>query len=242
MDTVSDAPLLELEGIEASYGPVRVLHGVSLQVGAGEIVTLIGGNGAGKTTTLGCAAGLLRPGAGRVRLDGADITGVPAHALVARGLALVPEGRRVFPRLSVAENLALGAWTRRDPDGIAADREHAFALFPILAERRQQAAGTLSGGEQQMLAIARALMCRPRLLLMDEPSLGVAPLLVARILETVVRLNREGLAVLLVEQNAHQALRIAHRAYVLETGRIALAGPARELLHDSRVRQAYLGE
>jgi branched-chain amino acid transport system ATP-binding protein len=235
-------PLLAVDSLDAGYGAIAVLHEVSLRLAPGEIVTLIGGNGAGKTTTLACLSGLLRPQAGSIRFAGAEISGEPAHAVVRRGLALVPEGRRIFPRLTVRENLRLGAFTRHDTAGIHHDEERLFALFPILAERRNQPGGTLSGGEQQMLAIARALMSRPRLLLMDEPSMGVAPLITARIFATIRQLNAEGLAILLVEQNAHLALGLAHRAYVLETGRIILAGEARALLHDDRVRQAYLGE
>jgi branched-chain amino acid transport system ATP-binding protein len=234
--------LLELDGIEAGYGPITVLHGVSLQVMPGEVVTLIGANGAGKTTTLACCSGLVRARAGTVRFAGEDIACLPAHAIVARGLALVPEGRRIFPRLTVAENLALGAYTRSDRAGIAADLDKAYALFPILAERRTQSGGTLSGGEQQMLAIARALMSRPKLLLMDEPSMGVAPLLVARIFEAIAGLNRDGLSILLVEQNARLALSRARRGYVLETGRVALADEAAALLANPQVQAAYLGE
>jgi branched-chain amino acid transport system ATP-binding protein len=234
--------LLELDGLEAAYGAIRVLHGVSLRVDEGEIVTLIGANGAGKTTTLMCCSGIVRARAGAVRFRGEDVARLPAHAIVARGLGQVPEGRRIFPRLSVVENLKLGAYTRDDRAGIAQDLDKAFTLFPILAERRHQSGGTLSGGEQQMLAIARALMARPKLLLMDEPSMGVAPLLVARIFESIRRLNAEGLSILLVEQNARLALSCAHRAYVMETGAVTLTGKASELLENERVKAAYLGE
>jgi branched-chain amino acid transport system ATP-binding protein len=236
------APLLELDRLEAGYGAIRVLHGLSLRVDPGEIVALIGANGAGKTTTLMCCSGILRASAGAVRLAGQDLSREPAHAIVARGLAQVPEGRRIFPRLSVLENLRLGAYTRADHAEIARDIDKHFALFPILAERRHQSGGTLSGGEQQMLAIARALMARPKLLLMDEPSMGVAPLLVARIFEAIRRLNAEGLSILLVEQNAKLALSVAHRAYVMETGAVTLEGEAGELLENKRVKAAYLGE
>ena len=233
--------LLTLDAVEAGYGPIHVLKGVSLRVGEGEIVALIGANGAGKSTLLRTVSRLLPLRAGTIRFAGDDLGRVPAHALVSRGLAQVPEGRRVFPRMSVLENLQLGAYTRTDGAEIAAGVERAFTLFPILAERRGQAAGTLSGGEQQMLAIGRALMSRPRLLLMDEPSMGVAPLVVKLIFDTIRALNREGMTILLVEQNARQALGIATRGYVLETGQIVLAGEAQALLADDRVRSAYLG-
>ena len=236
------APLLELDRVDAGYGPIRALHAVSLKVHPGEIVTLIGSNGAGKTTTLLCCSGIVRPVGGAIRLLGAPLHDCPAHAIVARGLAQVPEGRKIFPRLSVVENLRLGAFTRSDPREIAAGIEHAFSLFPILAERRHQAGGTLSGGEQQMLAIGRALMSKPRILLMDEPSMGVAPLLVLKIFETIRALNRDGLAILLVEQNARLALKLAHRGYVIETGRIVMEDNADRLLADPRVQEAYLGE
>ncbi|MBA2482078.1 MAG: ABC transporter ATP-binding protein [Planctomycetes bacterium] len=233
--------LLELDGVCAGYGPIEVLKGVGLRVDRGEIVTLIGANGAGKTTLLMCCSGLVRPTGGTLRFDGADIARTPAHDIVRAGLAQVPEGRRIFPRLSVLENLRLGAFTRSNQAEIAADLDKAFALFPILAERRHQAGGTLSGGEQQMLAIARALMCRPTLLLMDEPSMGVAPLLVQRIFAAITALNREGLSILLVEQNANLALATAHRGYVMETGTIALSGPTADLMHNEQVRACYLG-
>ena len=238
----SDQPLLELSNVDAGYGPIRALHGITLNVRAGEIVTLIGCNGAGKTTTLLCCSGIVRAQAGTVRFRGENITAEPAHMIVRRGLAQVPEGRKIFPRLSVLENLRLGAFTRSDPAEIAASIDHAFTLFPILAERRHQSGGTLSGGEQQMLAIGRALMSKPQVLLMDEPSMGVAPLLVLKIFETIRALNREGLAVLLVEQNARLALKLAHRGYVIETGRIVMEDNAERLLADPKVQEAYLGE
>jgi branched-chain amino acid transport system ATP-binding protein len=236
------APLLELRGAAASYGPIQALRGVDLEVRAGEIVAVIGANGAGKTTMLMCCSGIVPLAAGAIRFAGEDLRHRPAHAIAASGLAHVPEGRKIFPRLSVLENLRLGAFTRRDRAGIAEDLERVLALFPILRERRQQPGGTLSGGEQQMLAIARALMLRPRLLLMDEPSMGVAPLLVARIFAAIRQLHAEGLSILLVEQNAQLALTTASRAYVLETGTVAMSGPAGELLVHPQVRAAYLGE
>jgi branched-chain amino acid transport system ATP-binding protein len=235
-------PLLELQEVHAGYGPIAAVRGISLTVHAGEIVALIGANGAGKTTTLMCCSGIIPASAGVIRFAGETITRQPAHRILAAGLAQVPEGRRIFARLTVLENLELGAYTRQNRAEIASDIERSFALFPILAERRRQLGGTLSGGEQQMLAIARALMSRPRLLLMDEPSMGVAPLLVSRIFAAVRELNAGGLAILLVEQNARLALTTAARAYVLETGRIVLADQAARVLEDPRVRAAYLGE
>ncbi|HYE04225.1 MAG TPA: ABC transporter ATP-binding protein [Planctomycetota bacterium] len=235
-------PLLSVTGIAAAYGPIAALHEVTLRVSPGEIVALIGGNGAGKTTTLACIAGLLRPTRGHIAFAGGDLAGVAPHRVVERGLALVPEGRRIFPKLSVCENLLLGAYTRRDRAAIADDVERSFALFPILRERASQAGGTLSGGEQQMLAIARALMSRPRLVCMDEPSMGVAPMLAAKIFAAIRQLNAEGLSVLLVEQNARMALKLAHRGYVIETGRTTLSDSAERLAADPRVQKAYLGE
>jgi branched-chain amino acid transport system ATP-binding protein len=235
--------MLQVEGIHCAYGQAEVLHGVSLEVREGEIVSLIGANGAGKSSTLMCISRVNRVRAGRIRFMGQDITGLPPERVVALGLAQVPEGRKIFPRLTVRENLEMGAYIRRDTAGVQADMERAYELFPILRERSAQPGGTLSGGEQQMLAIARALMSRPRLLMMDEPSMGIAPILVARIFETVrTRLRAQGVTVLLVEQNANAALRMSDRGYVLETGRIALAGTGPELLRDPRVRAAYLGE
>jgi branched-chain amino acid transport system ATP-binding protein len=233
--------LLQLNELSTGYGPIGVLEQVSLAVGVGEIVCLIGANGAGKTTTLRSISGLLPPRSGSIIFAGTDITRLPPHRIVELGLAQVPEGRRIFARLSVLENLTLGAWLRSEKAAIAQDIERCFTLFPILAERRNQAGGTLSGGEQQMLAIARALMSRPRLLLMDEPSMGVAPLITARIFDAVKALNREGLAILLVEQNARMALAMATNGYVLETGRITVKGLAAHLANDERVRKAYLG-
>ena len=233
--------LLDIQELDAAYGQVSVLDKVSLSVGVGEIVCLIGCNGAGKTTTLRCISGLLATRGGAISFAGHPLRGVPAHRIVELGIAHVPEGRRIFPRLTVVENLRLGAFLRSSTSDIASDIERAFSLFPILAERRHQAGGTLSGGEQQMLAIARALMSRPRLLLMDEPSMGVAPLITARIFEAIGSLHREGLAILLVEQNARMALAMSHRGYVLETGRVTVKGLASHLATDERVRKAYLG-
>jgi branched-chain amino acid transport system ATP-binding protein len=234
--------LLELDGLQVSYGAIQALRGVSLEVYHGEIVTLIGANGAGKSTTLNTISGLLRPRRGTVRLDGEDLTLVPPHAIVARGVVQVPEGRRIFGRLSVLENLQLGAFTQRSSHAIREGIARAFALFPRLQERAGQLAGTLSGGEQQMLAIARALMARPRILLLDEPSMGLAPVLVEQIFEAVRRINREGTTILLVEQNAVMALETAQRGYVLETGAVVLQGPAADLQANPEVRRAYLGQ
>ena len=235
-------PLLSIQNVVAGYGPIEALKGVSLDVHGGEIVTLIGANGAGKSSTLMCVSGLLRARKGAVHFDGADITGFKPHTIVEEGLAQVPEGRKIFPRLTVLENLELGAYLRRDKQAIKTDLEKMYHLFPILGERRKQLGGTLSGGEQQMLAIGRALMSRPKMLLMDEPSMGVAPILTAKIFATIRDLNREGMTILLVEQNAHLALKIAHRGYVIETGSIVLEDKAESLLNDSRVKEAYLGD
>jgi branched-chain amino acid transport system ATP-binding protein len=234
-------PVLVLEALSAGYGDVEVLRGVSLAVGPGQIVALLGANGAGKTTTLRTISGLLRPTAGAVRFAGARIDGLPPHAIVARGLLQVPEGRKIFPSLSVQENLDLGSYLPAARARRAEAREHVFALFPILAQRRRQAAGTLSGGEQQMLAIGRSLMGGPRLLMLDEPSLGLAPLVVDRIFDVVQTINRQGIPVLLVEQNVQRSLAIADQAFVLERGVVALAGAGRELAEREEVRQAYLG-
>jgi branched-chain amino acid transport system ATP-binding protein len=231
--------MLALEAVSAGYGRVAALHGVSLEVRRGELCCLLGANGAGKSTTLKTISGLLAPRSGRIVFDGEPISGLAAPAIVRRGIAHCPEGRRVFPYLTVEENLRIGAWTRRD--GVTADLDAVFAHFPILAERRRQSAGTLSGGEQQMLAIGRALMSRPRLLLLDEPSLGLAPAAVEATFRIVGDIRDRGTTVLMVEQNAYAALRMADRAYVMETGRITLAGAARDLLRDEHVKRAYLG-
>ena len=233
--------MLQLDDVHAYYGHIAALKGVSLEVQAGEIVTLIGANGAGKSTTLRSISGLLRPRQGTIVFDGARIDGLPAHEIAARRLVQAPEGRRLFNRMTVLENLEMGAFTRRDREALGEDLERVYALFPRLQERSQQKAGTLSGGEQQMLAIGRALMARPRLLLLDEPSLGLAPLLVETIFQTLVEINRQGVTVLLVEQNAHMALAVAHRGYVLETGRVILADTAERLRADESVQRAYLG-
>jgi branched-chain amino acid transport system ATP-binding protein len=232
--------MLRVQGLAARYGAIEALREVSLEVRSGEIVSLIGANGAGKSTTLMAISGIVRATAGTVEFEGRRIDGERADRIVADGLAQVPEGRRVFPRLTVRENLEMGGYLRSDDLGPDLARVH--ELFPVLSERSGQLAGTLSGGEQQMLAIGRALMSRPRLLMMDEPSMGIAPLLVTRIFEAVKELNRHGLTVLLVEQNARAALKLSHRAYVLETGRTTLTGSGAELLGDDRIRRAYLGE
>jgi len=233
--------VLEIEDLDVFYGKIHALKGVSFNVGRGEIVALLGNNGAGKSTTLKTISGLLAPRKGHVRLEGQELSGVPAHSVVLRGMAHVPEGRRIFKRLTVRENLLMGAYPRRD-DRIPADLERVFALFPLLKERLSQVAGTLSGGEQQMLAIGRALMASPRVLLLDEPSMGLSPVLVERIFETIVDINQQGMTILLVEQNAAMALAIAHRGYVLETGTIVLSGSAESLAQNPDVRRAYLGE
>jgi len=235
--------LLDVSDLTVYYGHVQALKGVSFQVYPSEIVTLLGANGAGKSTTLRAVSGLVRPRGGDIRWQGVSLRDMPAHRIVSAGISHAPEGRKVFATLTVEENLTLGAYARRgDPAGIAKSRERVFNLFPRLAERRRQLAGTLSGGEQQMLAIGRALMSSPRLLLLDEPSLGLAPMLVKAIFRTVREINEQGVAILLVEQNVRAALRLAHRAYVLETGRIVLSGSAEQLRRDPRVRRAYLGE
>jgi branched-chain amino acid transport system ATP-binding protein len=233
--------MLKIEDLHVYYGEVHALRGVSLEVRRGEVVALLGNNGAGKTTTLRSISGMLASRQGKITLEGAPVTGVPAHDVVRMGIAHVPEGRRIFKRLTVKENLALGAFLRNDAD-VATDTERMLTLFPILRERLKQVAGTLSGGEQQMLAVGRALMTRPQLLLLDEPSMGLSPVLVERIFDTIVEVNRQGTTILLVEQNASMALAIASRAYVLETGAIVLEGPAKELAGNPEVRRAYLGE
>ena len=233
--------MLKVESLDVAYGEIRALKGVGLDVGQGEIVTILGNNGAGKTTTLKTISGLLHPARGTITLEEQSLVDVPPHAIVSQGVAHVPEGRRIFNRLTVRENLMMGAYLRSD-SGVAGDLDRVFGLFPRLAERLTQVAGTLSGGEQQMLAIGRALMARPRLLLLDEPSMGLAPVLVEQIFDTILDINRQGMTILLVEQNAAMALSIAHRGYVLETGSIALEGTAVELSENANVRRAYLGE
>jgi len=234
--------LLEVSGLRVSYGGINAVKGVDFTVRAGEMVTLIGTNGAGKTTTLKALTGLLRPSAGSVRYNGEDITAAPIHQRVGMGLALVPEGRGIFARLSVEENLDMGAYSRKGPAEIRNDRDHVYALFPRLAERRHQTGGTLSGGEQQMLAIGRAMMSRPRLLLLDEPSMGLAPLMVQKIFATIRTIAAEGVTVLLVEQNARLALEVCQRGYVMESGEITLHDESPALLANPQVRRAYLGE
>jgi branched-chain amino acid transport system ATP-binding protein len=234
--------VLQIENLHVFYGGIHALKGVSLLVPRGTIVALIGANGAGKSTMLRTVSGLVRPREGRILFEGQDITGESPHRIVEMGIAMVPEGRRIFPNLTVMENLLLGAYTRRDHQGLKKDLEWVFSLFPRLRERTWQKGGTLSGGEQQMLAVARALMSRPRLLMMDEPSLGLAPLLVREIFHIVRELLQSGVTILLIEQNAKAALEIAHYAYVLETGRVTLEGEGEKLLEDERVRKAYLGE
>jgi branched-chain amino acid transport system ATP-binding protein len=233
--------MLEVDNIHSYYGNIQALKGVSLTVEKGEIVTLIGGNGAGKTTTLRTITGSMKPQEGHIRLEGEDLAAYKPHEIVYKGVAMVPEGRRIFGRLTVAENLDMGAYTRNSKQEIGADLERAFALFPRLKERRNQVAGTLSGGEQQMLATGRALMARPRILLMDEPSMGLAPVLVELIFDTIQQINKEGVTILLVEQNALMALAIAHRGYVLQTGEIVLSDTAENLKKNPTVQKAYLG-
>ena len=236
------AAVLQLDRIETYYGTIRALRGVSLDVHEGEIVTLLGANGAGKTTTLRSINGLNRPRRGRIRFQREDITDLPAHDVVKKGISQSPEGRKLFPRMTVVENLEMGAFHRSDKAEIKVDMEHVFTLFPRLAERKSQKAGTMSGGEQQMCAIGRAMMARPKLLMLDEPSMGLAPIFVERIFETIVEINKEGTPILLVEQNALMALEIADRGYVLETGSVVLSGPAKELQANEQVRKTYLGE
>jgi branched-chain amino acid transport system ATP-binding protein len=233
--------MLSIENLHVYYGGIHALKGISLQVDEGQIVTLIGANGAGKSTTLRTISGIVRPREGHIAFEGTDITELPAYEIVEQGIAMVPEGRRVFPELTVTENLLLGAHTRRDSAGVQEDLEWLCQLFPILEERASQSAGTLSGGEQQMLAVGRALMSRPRLLLMDEPSLGLAPTLVKEVFKTIRQLHDEGTTILLVEQNARAALRIADYGYILETGEIVLEGSGQALVHNDDVRKAYLG-
>ncbi len=234
--------MLEIENLEVGYGTIKALHGVSLRVNQGSIVTLIGANGAGKSTTLRAISGLIKARGGKVRYDGEDITNLPPHAIVARGLCHVPEGRMVFANLTVEENLRMGAYLRKDKPGVAADMEFGYEMFPRLRERRHQAAGTMSGGEQQMLAIARAIMSKPRCLMLDEPSLGIAPILVRSIFEQIVAINKaRGITILLVEQNANLALAVSHHGYVLETGKVLFDDTSAALRTNPQVRAAYLG-
>ena len=233
--------LLELAGVDALYGRIRALRGVTISVDQGEVVALIGSNGAGKTTTLRTISGLMHPPSGTITFSGKDISRMPAHEIVGLGICQSPEGRRLFPRMQVIDNLRMGAFLRKDGAGIQKDMERVFELFPRLKERTTQLAGTLSGGEQQMLAIGRALMSKPKLLMLDEPSLGLAPILVETIFQIVREINAQGIPILLVEQNAHKALEVAHRAYVLETGTIVKSGSGKELLDSPDVQRAYLG-
>jgi branched-chain amino acid transport system ATP-binding protein len=242
MTTNGREKILELDDIHTYYGSIHALKGISIDVLDGEIVTLIGANGAGKSTTLRSINGLNRPREGTIKFQGRDITSTPAHEIVKRGIAQSPEGRRLFPRMSVVENLEMGAFQRTDRSAFKEDMDRVFSLFPRLAERKTQKAGTMSGGEQQMLAIGRALMARPKLLLLDEPSMGLAPIFVERIFETIVEVNKQGTSILLVEQNALMALDTADRGYVLETGHIALADDAKALRENEQVRKTYLGE
>ncbi|WP_181786442.1 ABC transporter ATP-binding protein [Streptomyces phytophilus] len=234
--------LLQVEDLKVAYGKIEAVKGISFSVQSGEVVTLIGTNGAGKTTTLRTLSGLLKPAGGKVFFDGTPLNGVGAHKIVAMGLAHSPEGRRLFPRLTITENLQLGAFLRKDSAGIEQDIKMCYELFPILGERRKQAAGTLSGGEQQMLAMGRALMSRPKLLMLDEPSMGLSPIMMQKIMETIRELKSQGTTILLVEQNAQAALSIADHGHVMEVGKVVLSGTGEELLHDESVRKAYLGE
>ncbi len=234
--------MLSIENLEVSYGMIRAIKGISFEVNQGEIVTLIGANGAGKTTILHTITGLVAAKAGSIQFEGKELTKTPPHKIVAMGMAHVPEGRRVFSQLSVAKNLQLGAYIRKDKDGIQKDLEMVYSRFPRLEERKNQIAGTLSGGEQQMLAMGRALMSHPKIILMDEPSMGLSPILVSEIFDIIKSINETGTTVLLVEQNAKKALSIAHRGYVLETGKIVLSGPAQELMNNDSIKKAYLGE
>lgn len=234
--------MLKVTDLRTNYGKIEALKGISVEVNDGEIVTLIGANGAGKSTTLKTISGQLVPAAGTIEFNGEKIAGIPAHKITTKSIIQVPEGRRIFSRMTVMENLDMGAYLRNDKDGIAADLEHVFELFPRLKERAQQKGGTLSGGEQQMLAMGRALMAKPKLLMLDEPSMGLAPVVVETIFEIIQKLNADGITILLVEQNANLALSIADRGYVLETGEIKLSGTGKELLANDDVRKAYLGE
>jgi branched-chain amino acid transport system ATP-binding protein len=234
--------LLEVEDLRVAYGKIEAVKGISFSVEAGQVVTLIGTNGAGKTTTLRTLSGLLKPIGGRVTFDGKVLTRVPAHRIVSLGLAHSPEGRHIFPRLTIEQNLLLGAYLRKDTAAIAKDIQRAYELFPILGERSKQAAGTMSGGEQQMLAMGRALMSQPKLLMLDEPSMGLSPIMMQKIMATIVELKAQGTTILLVEQNAQAALSLADRAHVMEIGTIKLSGSGQDLLHDEGVRKTYLGE
>jgi branched-chain amino acid transport system ATP-binding protein len=234
--------LLEVEDLRVAYGKIEAVKGISFKVEAGQVVTLIGTNGAGKTTTLRTLSGLLKPSGGKITFEGQPLNGVAAHKIVALGLAHSPEGRHIFPRLTIEDNLRLGAFLRKDKEGIEKDIQRAYDLFSILGERRKQAAGTLSGGEQQMLAMGRALMSQPKLLMLDEPSMGLSPIMMQKIMATIVELKSQGTTILLVEQNAQAALSLADQGHVMEVGNIVLSGTGQDLLHDESVRKAYLGE
>ncbi|MCX4968706.1 ABC transporter ATP-binding protein [Streptomyces sp. NBC_00654] len=234
--------LLEVKDLRVAYGKIEAVKGISFSVEAGQVVTLIGTNGAGKTTTLRTLSGLLKPLGGSILFEGKPLTNIPAHKIVSLGIAHSPEGRHIFPRLTITENLLLGAYLRNDKAGIEKDIQRAYSLFPILGERRKQAAGTLSGGEQQMLAMGRALMSQPKLLMLDEPSMGLSPIMMQKIMETIVELKAAGTTILLVEQNAQAALSLADQGHVMEVGKIVLSGTGPDLLHDESVRKAYLGE
>ena len=242
VSTPAAEPLLKLEGVQTFYGSIQALKGISLEVYEGEIVTLIGANGAGKSTTLRSINGLNHPRKGRISFQGEDITSTAPHEIVKKGIAQSPEGRKLFPRMTVVENLEMGAFQRKDRHAFQEDMERVFTLFPRLAERRSQKAGTMSGGEQQMCAIGRALMARPKLLMLDEPSMGLAPIFVQRIFDTIVEVNKQGTSILLVEQNALMALDVANRGYVLETGKVAMADDAKKLAQNDDVKRTYLGE
>ncbi|MEW1611893.1 MULTISPECIES: ABC transporter ATP-binding protein [unclassified Streptomyces] len=234
--------LLEVEDLRVAYGKIEAVKGISFKVDEGEVVTLIGTNGAGKTTTLRTLSGLIKPLTGQIKFNGKSLRKIPAHQVVSLGLAHSPEGRHIFPRMSIEDNLRLGAFLRKDSDGINKDIQRAYDLFPILGERRKQAAGTLSGGEQQMLAMGRALMSQPKLLMLDEPSMGLSPIMMQKIMATITELRAQGTTILLVEQNAQAALSLANHAHVMEVGSIVLSGTGQDLLHDDSVRKAYLGE
>ncbi|MFD3410662.1 ABC transporter ATP-binding protein [Streptomyces cyaneofuscatus] len=234
--------LLEVEDLRVAYGKIEAVKGISFKVEEGEVVTLIGTNGAGKTTTLRTLSGLIKPLTGHIKFNGKSLRKVPAHQVVSLGLAHSPEGRHIFPRMSIEDNLRLGAFLRKDSDGINKDIQRAYDLFPILGERRKQASGTLSGGEQQMLAMGRALMSQPKLLMLDEPSMGLSPIMMQKIMATITELRAQGTTILLVEQNAQAALSLANHAHVMEVGNIVLSGTGQDLLHDDSVRKAYLGE
>ncbi|MDE1554050.1 MULTISPECIES: ABC transporter ATP-binding protein [Comamonas] len=242
IEATSSTPLLDVRGIDVAYGGIRAVRQLNLHVHPGELVALIGANGAGKSTTLRAICGLVPLAAGSIHYQGQSLAGQPVHSMVRQGLVMVPEGRGIFPQLTIEENLYMGAYTRTDKDGVAQDLEGVFTRFPRLAERRKQTAGTLSGGEQQMLAMGRAILSQPKLLLLDEPTMGLAPIMVDKIFEVIADISQRGVTILLIEQNARLALEVSQRGYVLESGELTLQGPAHDLLHDPKVRAAYLGE